>query len=177
MSFFQNNRYGECVADDVAKIVQHMEQYARIRGASLGLNKRRLGLHILKYISLRQETTCHNISAPLMEPYKPEGWAAREEGLWLDWVHYTFSLDSWHDEVMNSVFGTDVRFWESRIEGWRSEIMEFLPWWLSRSIDIVDAFDPTSVDLDEIDQEKSNIDPYLLDHGSAKQKRDHSSCI
>jgi transposase len=81
--------------------------------------------------------------------------------------------------VLDPVFGNDVRLWEAGIEGWREELIQFLPFWIQRSRDIVETFDATPLDLtEEVFAEK--VDPYLLEHGSSRQKKDalkHSSDV
>ena len=157
---------------DIVEIVAGMDRYVRRRGTTLGLEPRRLCRQIIQYVDMRHHMGSYDISYPQFKPYKPAGWTSREEGLWRDWIQYTFSLDSWQEEVIGPVFGTDVRSWEPPREGWRAEIMEFLPWWIARSLTIVDAFDPSSIDPEdeELVADKKEIDPYLLDHGSSKQK-------
>ena len=76
----------------------------------------------------------------------------------------------------------DVRLWESPIDGWREELIQFLPFWIQRSRAIVEAFDATPLNpADEKAGEKAEkIDPYLLEHGSSRQKKDalkHSSDV
>jgi len=84
------------------------------------------------------------------------------------------SVESWLVEVMDPVLGTIPGLWEC--EGWRSELVHFLPWWIQRSFAIVAKFDPTFVETAEEDETKEDskrkeIDPYLLEHGKSKQRR------
>ena len=124
---------------------------------------------ILHYITLRRRAQPFAISNPLFDPSAPEGWGNYEEDVWREWIDYTFTLESWNDEVMTPIFGSDVRLWEANIEGWREELLQFLPWWIKRSAATVAKFDPAQ--LPETIEEKSTLDPYLLEHGSARQKR------
>ena len=115
----------------------------------LSVNKQKLWVQIQCYLHLRQNTSRLNISYPRMSVFKPNGWTERHEELWNDWIHYTFSEDSWHNEVMYPVFGRDVREWELYMDGWREELFEFLPWWMRRSVNIVEEYDPTPEELEE----------------------------
>jgi hypothetical protein len=49
-------------------------------------------------------------------------------------------------------------------EGWRWEIHQFLPWWIKRSTELVEVYESE-------EEEEQTVDAYILDHGSAKQKR------
>ena len=143
--------------------------YIGRRGVVPELAPRRMITQILRYITLRRRSGPFAISNPLFDPSSPEGWGDYEEDVWQEWIDYTFTLDSWNDEVMNPIFGTDVRLWEASIEGWREELLQFLPWWIKRSEAIVVKFDPTP--LAEQSEELSKLDSYLLEDGSARQKR------
>jgi len=124
---------------------------------------------ILQYILLRQTASCLEISDPHMTPSMPAGWTDEDEAIWQEWIVYTFPYHTWLTEVMNPVFGLDVRLWEARCEGWRLELAHFLPWWVQRSMDIVRAFDPTQIEPEA--EEEAGMDAYLLDHGSSKQRK------
>jgi len=113
------------------------------------------------------------ISLPQNPSSRPAGWTEKEEEIWIDWINYHCTLDDWSAEVMEPVFGSNVRMWEAQMDGWREELLQFLPWWIRRSAIIVAAFDPTPL-VPEVEEDISmaKIDPYLLDHGSTKQKRE-----
>ena len=167
--------YGESIEADVVKVVRYIEAYLKRRSVSLELTPSRLKRHIMQFISLRQKSSFFDISTPRMTPTEPAEWTAHHERVWCDWINYHCDLDSWTREVMQPMFGTDVRFWEARCEGWREEIHTFLPWWILRCTAIVERFDPTSED--PVEDLQVDIDPYLLDHGSAKQRRGQLSYI
>jgi hypothetical protein len=164
------NKYGECAADDVTAIVRAFARYIGRHDVTMELEPRRMITQILRYIALRQKARPYEISNPMFNPSEPEGWNSDKEEIWQDWIDYTFTLESWAGEVMNPIFGMDVRLWEANIEGWREELFHFLPWWIRRSAAIVAKFDPTPL-AETTEEEKSNLDPYLLEHGSARQKR------
>ena len=147
--------------DDIAALVVQIEQYITRRGATLSVSKQKLYAQIRCYLHLRQTMSRLDISYPRMAVFKPTGWTGRHEALWDDWIHYTFSDDNWYAEVVYPVFGRDVRDWELYMDGWREELLEFLPWWIRRSVDIVEDYDPTP-------EESEDNDDLLLDaeHGS-----------
>jgi hypothetical protein len=62
-----------------------------------------------------------------------------------------------------------MRLYEVRCEGWRLELVHFFPWWIQRSFAIVDKYNPAPLDMDN--EEDNRVDSYIIDHGSAKQKR------
>jgi hypothetical protein len=167
--------YGESMEDDVVTTVRYIEAYFTRRGASMELSPGRLMAHIQQYIRLRQKSSFFDISAPLNKPFKPVDWTAHDERVWCDWINYHCDLDSWTREVMQPMFGNGVCFWEARCEGWREEIHTCLPWWIRRSKDIVTRFDPTSED--PVEEPQPEIDPYLLEHGTSKQRRSQVSYI
>lgn len=165
------NQYGECAAVDVREIVRRMKWVVEQSDAELELNTSVLVNQILTFILLRQTASVHEISNPHIKPSIPDDWTYDDECMWIDWIHTAFPIEFWTAKVMEPVFGSDVRLWER--EGWRSELLEYLPWWIRRSIAIVTKFDPTYVEQeqDDTDSYKKEIDPYLLDHGSSKQRK------
>ena len=105
----------------------------------------------------------------------PLDWTEYEERLWRDWIEQNFPYESWEDEVLYPLFGTSSEPWEESVPGWRDELHQFLWTWIRRSSEIVRIFDPMP-ELEDITEEsqdhvKLRIDPYILEHGSAKQKR------
>jgi len=154
----------------IAKVVDMIENYLAVRGVGLELKPGQLAYQILSYIDLRMTTSTHDISDPPTKPWTPPKWTAHHESVWRDWIYYNCSLESWQRDVMGPVFGTDLHTWEP--EGWRDEVIHYLPWWIRRSMSVVERFDPTPID-DEAEEVKLNsgLDPYLQDHGSAKQRK------
>jgi len=172
----QYNRYGECAAEDVMAIVSLIQDYVERRGARLALQPSMLVRQILSFLSLRQRCSIYEVSDPPNECQIPVGWDAADERLWQDWIYMKCPVESWLAEVMDPVLGTIPRLWEGGCEGWRSELVHFLPWWIHRSAAIVSKFDPTYVELIEEDEKledskRKEIDPYLLEHGTSKQRR------
>jgi hypothetical protein len=169
----QYNRYGECAAEDVRAIVQRIQALVKRRGAVLALQPTMLVHQILSFLSLRQRCSIYDISDPPNECQIPTEWTAAEERLWNDWIYTMFPVESWLAEVMDPVLGTIPRLWEGGCEGWRTELVHFLPWWIQRSVAIVTKFDPTFMEPaeEQEDSKRKEIDPYLLEHGNSKQRR------
>jgi len=154
--------------DDLFVLVQLIDKYVQRRNATLGVPKNRMITQILKYIQLRERHMWWEIEGPYCKVTYPTGWTEEYEELWGYWFENEFSLDSWEDEVMDPMFGTSVHPWE--IDGWRQEIYAFLPLWIQRSISLLTPMDPNQTDENE-EETDSAIDPYLLEHGSAKQRK------
>lgn len=170
----QYNRYGECAAEDVRAIVARIQTFVKRRGARLAMQPSMLVCQILSFLSLRQRCSIYEISEPPNECQIPVGWTTAEERLWNDWITMKCPVESWLVEVMDPVLGTIPRLWEGACEGWRSELVHFLPWWIQRTVAIVNKFDPTFVEPaeeQEEDSKRKEIDPYLLEHGNSKQRR------
>ena len=157
--------------DDLFVLVQLIDKYVQRRKATLGVHANRMVTQILKYIQLRERHMWWKIEGPHANITYPPGWSEEYEELWGDWFEREFSLDSWEDEVMDPMFGTIVQPWE--VDGWRQEIYAFLPTWIQRSIHLLTPIDPTQTDENE-EEAESAIDPYLLEHGSAKQRKNAS---
>jgi len=91
------------------------------------------------------------------------------EEVWQEWLSYHFSLDDWRSEVMNPIFGADMRTWEASCPNWRMEIFVYLDDWVQRSTEIVAAFDMTPLQ-EVVEDEHGDIDPYLIENGLVKDK-------
>jgi hypothetical protein len=154
--------------DDLFVLVQIIDKYVRRRKAILDIPAPKMVTQILKYIQMRERLMWWEIDGPYSTVTYPAGWTPDHEELWADWFEREFSLDSWEDEVMDPMFGTRVQPWE--IDGWRQEIYTFLPTWIQRSISLLAPIDPNQNDVQE-EETESVIDPYLLEHGSAKQRK------
>jgi hypothetical protein len=157
---FYVNEFGESIADDVSHLAVLIKDYVERRGAELYVD---VAIQILKYIKMRHGLSRNEIGWPTLKTVKPAGWTSEHEDLWDEWLA-NCSLESWIDEVMLPYFGTGCHIWEGMCEGWRWEIHQFLPWWVRRSPDLVAV-----PEYDE--EEEQTVDAYILDHGSAKQKR------
>lgn len=163
------NEYNEVPANDLRNLVRRIEALAQQNKVGLAITPDQLHQQLIQYVLLRQKTHWGNIT--LRRPGDaPKGWTPAQENVWRDWLAYQFPLDVWQEQVLAPVFGTDVRGWEMGVEGWRDEILYYLPQWLQRSADIVAAFDPTPLD-EPVEEEKSKLDTYLLEHGTSRQRR------
>lgn len=104
----------------------------------------------------------------------PEDWTGEKEMIWRQWIAHVCDLTEWENEVIEPVFGTESRFWESVSgTGWRQEILEFLPWWSLRTAEQFAEIDPTP--YPEIGEgsvsARKTVDPYILEHGSRRARR------
>ena len=147
------NRYGECIADDVENIVKEFESYIRRRGLYLELPPAEIASQIMNYIQLRHSMHPLQISNPRNIPSMPEDWSDYDEEIWLDYLEQRFTIPSWQCEVMYPVFGSEVHLWEEACDGWRDELIEFIPWWIARSRKILEQFDPNPPIEEEEEEE------------------------
>lgn len=167
-----DNQYGENAVADVEDLVFLFEKYLERRGAALGVPPKRLVAHILQYIHLRQNSSVYDISAPRTNPVKPVGWTDEDETIWGDWILNHCTVESWELEVLDPIFRSDMRIYEAVCEGWRLELTQFFPWWIQRSFAIIDKFNPTQLEeQNEEEEDTKGVDSYIMDHGSAKQKK------
>jgi hypothetical protein len=166
---FYVNEFGESIAEDATIIAGFIRQYVEKRGATLGLSERKLANEIMLYIEARYGQSRLDVGWPAMKPIRPKGWTQQHEQVWRDWIHLTCDRDAWMLEVFGAYFGTDHHIWEGMCDGWRAELHEFLPWWIQRNLPLVSEFDLTPES--DVEEEDMGVDAYLLDHGSAKQKR------
>lgn len=126
---------------------------------------------LIHYLNLRA-TVLHpfEISGPQRRVSKPKGWADNHEAIWIQWLEHTIPLDLWDMLVIYPVFGENERIWEAGIEGWRSEIYTFMPFWFERSMSRFEEIDPTALPDEEEEgwrgpsEKKQEIDPYLADY-------------
>jgi hypothetical protein len=102
----------------------------------------------------------------------PIDWTDYHERIWRDWIEMTFTYEAWITEVLYPLFGTDTAPWEYSIPGWREDLHQFLWTWIRRNEQVVTDAEPFPEIEEEMEEHvKINIDPYILEHGSAKQKR------
>jgi hypothetical protein len=167
-----NNPTVAAIDDTLHAIVERMDAFASRRGVTLDDKSTIVG-HIRQYISLRHTHLPTAISKPKWKTSKPAEWTEKEEALWQEWVHTHCTRDAWFREIMYPVFGTNIWHWEPNASSeWRTELLRCLPWWLRRSVDIVQKFDPNPCEDEEAEANTEiGIDAYLLDHGSSKQKK------
>jgi hypothetical protein len=161
MDLFYVNEFGECIADDASHLADLIKNYVERRGAELDVD---VACQILKYIKMRYGQPRMSIGWPTLKTVTPKDWTPDHEDEWHDWLELNCSLDSWTTEVMEPYFGTGCHVWEGMCEGWRWEIHQFLPWWIKRSTELVVVYESE-------EEEEQTVDAYILDHGSAKQKR------
>lgn len=172
MDWYAPNKYDECAWDDLALLAEILNRLIRSRGAMPELTDERLTRQLVAYVGMRHRHRCHEISAPQHTRIKPSGWTTDNETIWQDWLTDKITYNDWH-RLLYSVFGTDERYWEAMVPGWREEVFSFVPYWVQRSLDIVAAYDPRSKDepVEEDAKESSKVDVYILEHGTAKQRR------
>jgi hypothetical protein len=96
----------------------------------------------------------------------PIDWTEHSENVWLDWISLVFDLDSWNSEVIQPLFGTEIRAWEYDTE-WRQEIFVYLEEWIQRNNETVAKFDMTPVEEVE-DELYGGLDPYMVENGLIK---------
>lgn len=163
---------GYCAAVDVEAIVSLIRDFVESRGCQMGLDGRRLAHQLLRYIQLRTSMAEYQISNPQYKPMAPPGWCSAKERDWILWIHHTFRLEDWQTEVVDPVFGMEERWWEPPCLGWREEIFAFLPWWIKRFV-VVNEEEGADMkeNADKEDERITKIDPYILEHGNAKQRR------
>jgi hypothetical protein len=157
---------GYCAAVDVEAIVSLFRDFVESRNCKMEIDGRRLAHQILRYIQLRSSVGEHEISNPQIVVTKPPGWSAEKEREWILWIYHIFRLEDWQTEIMDPIFGSDERWWEAACGGWRDELFWFLPWWIKRFVVVNEE-----EDAEKESEEGTKIDPYLLEHGSAKQRR------
>jgi hypothetical protein len=141
-----NNWCDECPAMDVHRVAEKIAILVTERGGRLSLSVERLRNQIMEYITWRRRFAAYQISPPRHELRPPKDWTEHAERVWTDWVTDTFSVEDWVEQVIRPIFGTDERNWEAHMgTRWRTEILVFLPWWIQRTWEIVDTYDPTPV--------------------------------
>lgn len=155
-------------SDDALELAERIVAWAACKGVKIELTLDRLARQILRYVWMRQETGAYMIVGPRHTRLTPTGWTAHHERIWRDWIDHAFELETWNAVVMAPVFGTDVRSWEARIDGWRDELFTFLPTWIARSMTRFEEIDVTPLpepEPEDVDPRTAKIDPYLLEHG------------
>jgi hypothetical protein len=170
--------YDECPAADVAEVCERIRRFLTRRRFQLSLQPQKLHRSILEYIWMRYTTLPQHISYPKRKQEAPLGWTVEKERVWRQHIFRVCDWDAWIREVMHPVFGTDERLWEAPIsKDWRMEILEFLPWWIYRDADLFEEVDPTplpepeEIAAAEAAARKKEIDPYILDHGGRRARR------
>ena len=153
-------------SDDALLLAERIERFVRRQKVELTLPPARLARQILEYVWMRQGLSAYEV-AFARKPVLPAGWTAAHERQWIDWIWHVFDLEDWRQTVMAPVFGTDVRSWEVRVDGWREEVFGFLPTWIARSMKRFEEIDVTPLpepEPEDVDPRSAKIDPYLLEH-------------
>lgn len=140
------NQWDECVATDVAGVAQGIESYLGRRGVELGVARRQVARAIVEYIWRRQSRRAVDLRGPKTGGRRPEGWEERHEEIWCQWLEQRLTPESFEIEVMWPVFGDDRRTWEVRCDGWREELLAFLPAWTLRSWEKFEEINPLPMD-------------------------------
>jgi hypothetical protein len=169
--------YDECPAADIAEVCDRIQVYLKQRSFQLSLKPQKLHRSILEYIWMRYSVPSTQISFPKRKQEAPIGWNIEKERIWRQWIFHVCDPISWARDIMRPVFGTDERLWEARISrDWRMEILEFLPFWIYRDLDLCEDIDPTPLpdpaDVGSSDAGvRREIDPYILEHGGRRARR------
>lgn len=155
------------IADQIA---EQIAGFLKRRKLELGLSQERVAKQILEYMELRYRGHPTTIMGPKTESPKPSAWTDHDEAVWQDWFSNEVHLNDWLREVFRPVFGmnTSACAWDYSCDGWRGELLLFLPAWAARTMTLVLAYDATqyeSDDEDDTDPYNSKVDPYLADHG------------
>lgn len=154
--------------DELLALAEAITAFVERRGGTLAVTPRQLTLILLNYVQMRYDVPWYKIAfRQSSRQKKPTGWTADNERIWQDWITYTFDLEDWNREVIQPLFGTDVRSWEPGTE-WRAEIFWYLQHWIRRSLDTVQEFDPRDHTPDRVEGPKNEIDPYLIENGLVK---------
>ena len=132
------NQWGECVATDVEGLASSIRIYLERRGLELGISERQIAQTIIEWIWRRQIHTFYQLHGPRTRSAWPSGWDVSHEDVWSQWIEKHLTPESIEDEILYPVFGSDVRSWEGRCDGWRNELYYFLPFWIERSFERLD---------------------------------------
>jgi len=158
------------------QIAEQIEGFLGRRKLRLGISRETLARHIMQYIDVRRRGHPFDIVGPKTAPLKPEDWDDHAEQVWLDWFSNEVHLSDWLREVFRPVFGRDTCQYDYVCDGWREELLAFLPWWAQRTFNVVGKYDATpyeSEDEEGTDPRAAKLDPYLVDHGSKQTRNRH----
>jgi len=84
----------------------------------------------------------------------PDGWTVDDEQEWFHTVFDVINHEVW-DSVVN----------DEQLEEYRQDLYTWMPYWIRREFQTEDEI------AEPVEKEKRTIDPFLLDHGTAKQRR------
>jgi len=141
-SLIATNEYGECAARDIEDVVGCFMRLLRESGAELEMKPTAIVRQILNYLVQRHRKSRFQIPYSSRISSTPDDWSEYHEGVWMDWLDKTFTEERWQREVLDRVFGFDRHIWEASVEGWREDITILLPFWVRRSMAIVEKEEP-----------------------------------
>lgn len=169
-SLLKENEHGECAAYDIEQIVFYIDCLCKLKGLFLEVTPNKMIRHILNYITVRHHQHPLLMNYPKTKGQIPEGWTDDHEDQWLEYLDEEFSPEVWQQKVIEPVFGSDGgrHMWEAGCEGWRDSIPLLLSLWIQRSYDCLEEEEEQE---EEMDKYHSKLDPYLIEHGTAKQRR------
>jgi len=156
------------------QLAEQIEGFLRRRKIYLDLSRDQLATQILQYMTVRRKAHPMEILGPKRRVSKPDGWNDHAEQVWQDWFSNEVQLSDWLREVFRPVFGLNTAGcgWDGSCDGWREELLLFLPSWAQRSFGIVGAYDASQYESDDDsevnDPRSAKVDPYLADHGSRR---------
>jgi len=169
-SLLEENEHGECAARDIEQMVFYITCLCQDKGLSLDVTPLKMTRQILNYIVARHRLHPLEMNYPQGKGQKiPEGWTQDHEDEWLEFLDEEFSQEVWQTKVIEPVFGDGGRhIWEAGCEGWRESISLLLSLWIQRSYDCLEEEEEEE---EEMDKYNGKLDPYLIEHGTAKQRR------
>ena len=158
------------------QIAEQIIGFLQRRKLSPAFSQERMAKQIMDYMDLRRRGSALTISHPQFKIKNPDGWSEHDEEVWQDWFSNEIHLSEWLREVFRPVFGlnTSACSWDYTCDGWRDELIAFLPWWAQRSVTLVASYDATPYEEEGddtiFDPYNASVDPYLVDHGSRRTK-------
>jgi len=170
----KENEYGECAARDIEQMVFYIECLCQDKGLHLEVTPLKMARQILNYIVVRHHQHPLKMRFPDAKGQIPEGWTQDHEDEWLEFLDEEFSTEVVQTKVLDPVFGPGSgsdggrHLWETGCEGWRDSIPLLLSLWIQRSFDCLEEEEE---DEEEVDKYNGKLDPYLIEHGTAKQRR------
>jgi hypothetical protein len=168
-SLLEENEYGECAARDIEQMVFYITCLCQDKELSLGVAPQQMMRQILNYIMVRHHLHPLEMNFPQSKKQLfPEGWTQDHEDEWLEFLDEEFTPEVWQTKVIEPVFGSGSHIWENGCEGWRDSIPMLLSLWIQRSYDCLEE---PEEEEEEMDKYNGKIDPYLIEHGTAKQRR------
>jgi len=167
-SLLKENEYGECAARDIEQIVFYIECLCQDKGLHLEVQPFKIVRQILNYIVTRHQLHPLKMNYPKAKGQLPEGWTQDHEDEWLEYLDEEFSSEVLQQKVLDPVFNDGRHLWETACEGWRDSLPLLLSLWIQRTYDCLEEEEEQE---EEMDKYHGKLDPYLIEHGTAKQRR------